>query len=104
MRLALASILIAHAAHAAHAGDLCAPDAVHKGAPIDVDLDRARVGAALRLVADAAHASLVVADDVTGTVTIHLTAVPWDAAACAIASVAHVALDYRDKILIATKH
>jgi protein transport protein HofQ len=100
MRLALALILIAHAAHA---DDLCAPGIAHKGAPIDLDLDRARVGAALKLVADAAHASLVVADDVTGTVTLHLQQVPWDAAACAIASVAHIALEYRDKILIATK-
>ena len=99
-RLALVLMLVANAAHA---GDLCGPGAVHKGAPIDLDLDRAQVKAALRLVADAAHLNLVVADDVAGTVTIHLTQVPWNAAACAIASVAHVVLELRDNILIATK-
>jgi type II secretory pathway component HofQ len=118
MRLALALMLIANAAYA---GDLCAPGAVHHGAPaspakagraaapkaarrlIDLDLDRAQVKAALRLVADAAHMNLVVADDVAGIVTLHLKAVPWDAAACAIAEVAHVAIEVRDNILIATR-
>jgi len=100
MRLALALMLIANAAHA---GDLCAPGAVHHGAPIDLDLDRAQVKAALRLVADAAHMNLVVADDVGGTVTLHLKAVAWDAAACAIADVSHVAIEVRDNILIATR-
>jgi type II secretory pathway component HofQ len=100
MRIAL---IVAALAGTAHAGDLCAPGAVHRGAPIDLDLDRAQVRGALRLVADAGRVSLVVADDVTGAVTLHLHAVPWDAAACAIAALAHVELDLADRILVAKK-
>lgn len=70
---------------------------------IDLDLERADVRAALRLVADAAKLGLVLGDDITGTVTIHLKSVPWDAAACAIANIAHVELELADKILIAKK-
>ena len=89
---------------AVHADNLCAPSVVHRGAPIDLDLDRAQLHGALRLVADAAHVSLVIADDVAGTVTLHLKAVPWDAAACTIAELARIELELRDGILIAKKH
>jgi type II secretory pathway component HofQ len=98
MRLALALML---AARAAHADNLCATGVEHRGATIDLDLDQARVRAALQLVANTAHLSLVVGEDVTGTVTLHLARVPWDAAACAIANVARLELELRDGILIA---
>ncbi len=98
----IAAVLVALTA-SAHADNLCAPSAVHRGAPIDLDLDRAELRSALRLVADAAHVSLVIADDVGGKVTLHLKAVPWDAAACAIASVARIDLDFADHILVARK-
>ena len=100
MRIALALLL---ATSAAHASDLCAPSTQHRGAAIDLDLERADVRGALRLVADAAKLGLVLGDDITGTVTIHLKAVPWDAAACAIANIAHVDIELRDQILIAKK-
>ncbi|HEY1813915.1 MAG TPA: hypothetical protein VGG74_16300 [Kofleriaceae bacterium] len=100
MRLALAVMFAAKIARADH---VCAPDVVHRGALIDLDLERAHVRAALKLVADTAHLSLVVGDDVTGTVTLHLARVPWDAAACAIAEVARLDLELRDGILIARK-
>ena len=102
MRIALA-VLVAATPTTAHASDLCAPSAQHRGAAIDLDLERADIRGALRLVADAAKLGLVLGDDVTGTVTIHLKAVPWDAAACAIANIAHVELELADKILIARK-
>lgn len=101
MRIAL--VLVAGLVATAHADNLCAPSAVHRGTPIDLDLDRAQLHGALRLVADAAHVSLVIADDVAGTVTLHLKAVPWEAAACAIASVARIDLDFADHILVARK-
>ncbi|HEX4450391.1 MAG TPA: hypothetical protein VH143_05935 [Kofleriaceae bacterium] len=100
MQIALALLL---ATSTVHASDLCAPNVPHRGAAIDLDLERADVRGALRLVADAAKLGLVLGDDITGTVTIHLKAVPWDAAACAIASIVHVELELADKILIAKK-
>jgi type II secretory pathway component HofQ len=102
MRIALA-VLVAATPITARASDVCAPTVQHHGAAIDLDLERADIRGALRLVADAAKLGLVLGDDVTGTVTIHLKGVPWDAAACAIASIAHVELELADKILIARK-
>jgi type IV pilus assembly protein PilQ len=100
MRIALALVLVATTAQAS---DLCAPSVQHRGQTIDLDLERADIRGALRLVADAAKLSLVFSDDVTGTITLHLHAVPWDAAACAVASIAHVELELADKILVAHK-
>jgi type II secretory pathway component HofQ len=102
MRIAVV-LLLAATPSTARASDLCGPSVQHHGAAIDLDLERADVRGALRLVADSAKLSLVLGDDISGTVTIHLKAVPWDAAACAIANIAHVELELADKILMAKK-
>jgi type II secretory pathway component HofQ len=80
--------------------DLCAPDAKHRGKLIDLDLERAELGDALRFLADVAKLNLVVGDDVTGTVSIHLKQVAWDLAACAIAATHQLSLRLDDTILI----
>ncbi|MEZ4369098.1 MAG: hypothetical protein R2939_22865 [Kofleriaceae bacterium] len=72
---------------AAAEAEACRPGASHRGRPIDLDLRSADVVDALRLVADAGAASIVVADDVTGTVTLRLRGVRWDLALCTIAAV-----------------
>ena len=102
MRIALA-LLVAAMPTTARASDVCGPSVQHRGAALDLDLERADVRGALRLVADSAKLSLVLGDDISGTVTIHLNAVPWDAAACAIANIAHLDLELADQILTAKK-
>lgn len=80
--------------------DLCTPGVRHHGAPVDLDLRGAGIHDVFRLLADAARVNLVIPDDVTGTVTLHLVHVAWDAAACAIAGVHHLAIDVDGNILL----
>jgi len=89
--------------HVAHAGDLCAPGAKHHGKVIDLDVTHADIRDVLRLLADTANVNLVVADDVTGQVTLKLVRAPWDAVACAIAGVEHLHVTVEDGILLVRK-
>jgi len=82
------------------ARDLCAPGVRHHGAAIDLDVRGAGIHDVFWLLADAGHVNLVIADDVTGTVTLHVVHVPWDAAACAIAGVHHLRIEVQDTILV----
>ena len=51
-----------------------------RGAPVDLDLKSADLGNVFRLLADVGRVDIVVAGDVTGTVTLRLKHVPWDQA------------------------
>ena len=57
----------------------------------------------LRLLADVGHVNLVVADDVTGKVTLRMKRVAWDLAACTIAAVHHLAVTVNDNIVLVTR-
>lgn len=85
------------------ARDLCAPGVPHHGAAIDLDVRGAGIHDVFRLLADAGHVNLVIPDDVTGTVTLHLVHVAWDAAACAIAGVHHLRIDVQGNILVVAR-
>lgn len=50
------------------------------GAPVDLDVKDADIHDVIRLLADVGHANIVVADDVSGKVTVKLKRVPWDQA------------------------
>jgi type II secretory pathway component HofQ len=88
---------------AAHAGDLCAAGARHRGTLIDLDVQAADVRDVMRLIAQLAHVNLVVGDDVSAKVTLALHDVPWDAATCTIARVHHLAVAFDDGVLVVTK-
>jgi type II secretory pathway component HofQ len=98
------SILAARDAHGddrALAGrDLCARGARRHGAPIDLDVKDADIRDVFRLIADAGHANLVVSDDVTGKLTLHLRRVAWESVACAVAAVHHLTITVHDNILL----
>ena len=81
-------------------GDLCASGVRHHGAAIDLDVKDADLHDVLRLLADAGHVNLVVSDQVSGKITLHLVHVPWDAAACAIAGVQHLWIEVQGTILL----
>ncbi len=83
--------------------DLCARGVRHHGAAIDLDLKGAGIHDVFRLLADAGHVNLVIPDDVTGTVTLHLVHMAWDAAACAIAGVHHLRIDVQGNILVVVR-
>jgi hypothetical protein len=80
--------------------DLCSASARHHGAPIDLDLKGADLPDVFRLLADVGRVNVVVPDDVTGKVTLHLRHVAWDAAACAIAKLHHLTITVDDNILL----
>jgi type II secretory pathway component HofQ len=92
--------LLAVTAATARADDLCTR--AHHGAAIDLDVKDADLHDVLRLLADVGHVNLVVADTVAGKVTVKLTHVPWDAAACAVAASHQLAIDVDGNILMVT--
>jgi type IV pilus assembly protein PilQ len=96
--LVLAAILAPTAAHADY--DLCARDAPHHGAPIDLDVAAADLHDVFRLLADVGHVNLVVSDDVAGKVTLRLKRVAWDLAACTVAKVHHLRVTVDGNILL----
>ena len=98
MRAALLCLLVS----TAHAGDLCTPGTPHHGVVIDLDVKQADVQDVLRLLVDTVKLNLVVGDDVTGKVTLHLKHVAWDAAACALAALHHLRMTLDDGILLVT--
>jgi type II secretory pathway component GspD/PulD (secretin) len=79
---------------------LCGRDARHRGTAIDLDVKDADIHDVFRLIADAARVNLVIPDDVTGKVTLRLLRVPWDAVACAVAAVHHLAITIDGNILL----
>lgn len=83
--------------------DLCARGVSHHGAAIDLDVKGADLHDVFRLIADAGRVNLVVPDDVTGKVTLRLRRVAWDAVACAVAQLNHLAIAIDGNILIVTR-
>ena len=57
-----------------------APEPAHHGRRIDLDVKGADIHDVLRLLADAGRVSIVVGDDVQGSVTVRMRQVPWDRA------------------------
>jgi type IV pilus assembly protein PilQ len=96
----VAAFCVVATAAPARADDLCARP--HHGAAIDLDVKAADVHDVFRLLADVGHVNLVVGDNVTGKVTVKLTRVAWDAAACAVADLQHLAIDVDGNILLVT--
>ncbi|HET9989691.1 MAG TPA: hypothetical protein VFQ65_14260 [Kofleriaceae bacterium] len=103
MRAALVLLVLSHVAHTAAGGELCGPSVKHHGAAIDLDLVRADLHDVLRLLADTAKLNLVVGADVSGTVTLKLEQVPWDAAVCTIAALHHLHVTLDGGILLVKK-
>jgi len=81
-------------------GELCARDVRHRSAAIDLDVKDAEIHDVFRLLADIGHANLVVSDEVTGKVTLRLSRVAWDAAACVVAATHHLTITMHDNILL----
>jgi type IV pilus assembly protein PilQ len=96
----VAAAIFATATPALADRDMCPPGAEHHGAAIDLDFKDAPVHDVLRLLADVGHVNLVVSDEVKGKVTVHFKRVAWDAAACAIAGVHHLAMMIDGNVLL----
>ena len=98
MRALLVVMLLASVARAD--GELCRPGARYTGKPLSLDVHDADLQEVFRLIADTANVNLVIPDDVRGRVTVKLSRVPWDQAACVIAQTHKLAITVDNGILI----
>ncbi len=74
-----------------------------RGAPIDLDVKDADLHNVFRLIADAGGASIAVADDVKGTVTLRLRRVPWDQALDTVVKMEKLHLERDGEVYLITR-
>ena len=72
----------------------------HHGAPVDLDLKSADLANVFRLLADVGHVNIVVAGDVTGTITLRLKHVPWDQALELVARTRDLVLEQDGNVIV----
>jgi len=72
------------------------------GRPIDLDVKDADIQDVLRLLSDVGHANIVVADNVSGRVTVRMKHVPWDQALDTIATAKGLAVERDSNVLLVT--
>ena len=83
--------------------DMCRPGTKYRGAPIDLDVKDADIHDVMRLLADVGNVNIVVADSVTGKVTLKLKHVAWVLAACTIARVQKLEMRVEDNVVLVRK-
>ena len=77
-----------------------APSRRYHGATVDLDLKNADLANVFRLLADVGHVNIVVAGDLTGTVTMRLRHVPWDQALDVIVRSRGLVLEREGNVII----
>ena len=70
------------------------------GATVDVDLKGADLADVFRLLADVGKVNIVVAGEVTGTITMKLRRVPWDQALDVVARAKGLALEHEGNVIL----
>lgn len=71
-----------------------------RGALVDLDVKNVDVHDALRLLAEVGKVNIVVAGDVTGTLTLRLVRVPWDQALDVIARVRGLVVEREGNVIL----
>ena len=72
----------------------------YRGARVDLDLKNAELTEVFRLLSDVGHVNIVVAGEVTGTVTMKLEQVPWDQALAVIARAKGLVLEHDRNVIV----
>jgi type IV pilus assembly protein PilQ len=75
----------------------------YRGAPIDLDVKSADLADVFRLLAEVGHVNIVVAGEVTGTITLGLKRVPWDQALDVIARAKDLAIERDGDVIVVRK-
>jgi type IV pilus assembly protein PilQ len=75
----------------------------YRGAPIDLDVKSADLADVFRLLAEVGHVNIVVASEVTGTITLGLKRVPWDQALDVIARAKDLAVERDGNVIVVRK-
>lgn len=79
-----------------------APSPRFRGATVDLDLKGAELANVFRLLADVGHVNIVVAGEVTGTVTLRLRHVPWDQALDVIVRAKDLVVEHDGNVILIT--
>ena len=74
----------------------------YRGAPVDMDVKNADLADLFRLLADVGHVSIVVSDEVKGTLTLRLKHVPWEQALEVIATIKHLGVERTGSVVTVT--
>jgi len=74
-----------------------------RGRPIDIDVVGADLHNVFRLIAEAGGASIAVADEVKGTITLRLRQVPWDQALDTVVRLEKLHLERHGDLYLVTK-
>jgi type IV pilus assembly protein PilQ len=75
----------------------------YHGAPIDLDVKNADLANVFRLLAEVGHVNIVVAGELTGTITLSLKRVPWDQALDVIARAKDLAIERDGNVIVVRK-
>ena len=70
------------------------------GAPVDLDLKGADLHDVFRLLADVGKVNIVVAGEVSGTITMKLRRVPWDQALDVVAAAKNLSLERDGNVIV----
>jgi len=82
-------------------GESAAPQgARYRGAPVDVDFKSVDLQDVFRLLADVGKVNIVVAGEVSGTITMKLRRVPWDQALDVVAKAKGLALERDGNVIL----
>lgn len=73
------------------------------GKPIDLDVKGADLHDVFRLIADVGRVNIVVAGEVTGTITLKLSRVPWDQALDVVARAKGLAVEREGNVIVVSK-
>jgi hypothetical protein len=76
----------------------------YHGARIDLDVKGADLQDVFRLISDVGKVNIVVAGDVTGTITLKLKSVPWDQALDVVAKAKGLTLERDGNVIIVHAH
>ena len=72
----------------------------YAGARIDLDVKGADLHDVFRLIADVGKVNIVVAGDVSGTITLKLKSVPWDQALDVVARAKNLSLEREGNVIV----
>ena len=76
----------------------------YDGARIDLDVKGADLQDVFRLISDVGKVNIVVAGEVTGTITLKLKNVPWDQALDVVARAKNLSLERDGNVIIVSAH
>ncbi len=72
----------------------------YHGAPVDLDLKGADLQDVFRLLADVGKVNIVVAGEISGTITMKLRRVPWDQALDVVATAKNLVLERDGNVIV----